>query len=223
MSNQGIRAYAREVFVNQNELRRRGDAFAGPKGNTEFRKTVMCAIMTQHGVTLASAATHYNDAFKFIKEQNAELVSGLGRPDDKKGGRKPKIIAAPAAEVTRDAVLANMLAAIPATVSDITESTLLAGAVPPGGASRVGRSSAARGGPDGGAPQHLLASTDGRRRGSGVLSNARGASPFSFGRNCLAMSLTTGQGSCETDNSLYLTTAVSCCIIAANATTASAT
>ena len=131
MSNQGIRAYAREVFVNQNELRRRGDAFAGPKGNTEFRKTVMCAIMTQHGVTLASAATHYNDAFKFIKEQNAELVSGLGRPDDKKGGRKPKIIAAPAAEVTRDAVLANMLAAIPATVSDITESTLLAGAVPP--------------------------------------------------------------------------------------------
>lgn len=131
MANQGIRAFARETFVNQNELRRRGEAFTGPKGNTEFRKHVMAAIMTAHGVTLASAATHYNDAFKFIKEQNAELVSGLGRPEDKKGGRKKKEVAAPTEVVTRDVVLANMLAAIPGTVADVTESTLLAGAVPP--------------------------------------------------------------------------------------------
>ena len=129
----GIRAFARETFVVKNELRRRGEAYTGAKGNTEFRKDVMCAIMTQHGVTLASAATHYNDAFKFIKELNAELVSGLGRPEDKKGGRKPKAVVAPAAAVIPvpvTTVLANMLAAIPATVSDVTESNLLEGAVP---------------------------------------------------------------------------------------------
>ena len=116
MSNQGIRAFAREVFVAKNELRRRGEAFTGPKGNTQFRKEVMCAIMEAHGVTLASAATHYNDAFKFIKSQNAELVSGLGRPEDKNnGGRKPKaatVATAAVIPVPAATVLANMMAAI---------------------------------------------------------------------------------------------------------------
>ena len=117
MANQGIRAFARDVFVAKNELRRRSEAYTGPKGNTEFRKDVMCAIMTEHGVTLASAATHYNDAFKFVKELNAELVSGLGRAEDKKGGRKPK--AKPSEVLPQEETVALLL-----------ESSLLEGATP---------------------------------------------------------------------------------------------
>lgn len=81
-----IRAFALAKFAELNEPRRRG-----LMANTPFRKNVMAAIMETHGTTLASAATHYNEAFKKIKELNAELVSGLGRPEDKKGGRKRKV------------------------------------------------------------------------------------------------------------------------------------
>jgi hypothetical protein len=123
--NNGIRAYARDTFVAQNELRRRGECYTGTKGNTEFRKNVMCLIMEEHGVTLASAATHYNDAFKFIKELNAELVSGLGRADDKKGGRKPK--AKPDAVLTTEETVTLLLEhnGAPATLAD--EGSLLLG------------------------------------------------------------------------------------------------
>jgi hypothetical protein len=125
----GIRAFARETFVTKNELRRRGEAYTGPKGNTEFRKDVMCAIMTQHGVTLASAATHYNDAFKFLKELNAELVSGLGRPEDKKGGRKKKavVVDAEAVKAIQGPVTPteDNTAQQEGTMSDVAESNLL--------------------------------------------------------------------------------------------------
>ncbi len=60
------------------------------KGNTVFRKNVMGYLMEEFGITLASAATHYNHAFITVKASNPELVEGLGRPEDKKGGRKPK-------------------------------------------------------------------------------------------------------------------------------------
>ena len=83
--DKGIRPYCNAKFVELNEQRRRGII-----GNTVFRKSVMADVMEQFGITLASAATHYNHAFKTIKEANAELVSGLGRAEDKKGGRKPK-------------------------------------------------------------------------------------------------------------------------------------
>ncbi len=59
-------------------------------GNTAFRKNVMFYVMEEFGITLASAATHYNHAFQAVKAANPELVAGLGRADDKKGGRKPK-------------------------------------------------------------------------------------------------------------------------------------
>ena len=66
------------------------------EGNTAFRKTVIAYIMEEFGATLASAATHYNHAFinaRALAATNAELaghLEGLGRPEDKKGGRKPK-------------------------------------------------------------------------------------------------------------------------------------
>jgi len=89
--DKGIRPAARNKFVELNELRRRGEGeYTGPKANTIFRKHVMCYLMEEFGITLASAATHYNEAFKLVKEATPELVSGLGRPEDKKGGRKPK-------------------------------------------------------------------------------------------------------------------------------------
>ena len=84
--DKGIRPWCNNRFVELNEQRRRGEM-----SNTLFRKSVMSDVMTEFGCTLAAAATHYNHAFKNLKELNAELVSGLGRPEDKKGGRKKKV------------------------------------------------------------------------------------------------------------------------------------
>jgi len=93
--DKGIRPHVNFKFAELNEQRRRGLLT-----NVQFRKNVMCDAMEEFGITLASAATHYNHAFKLLKELNAELVSGLGRPEDKKGGRKPK------AKVVAEAVAA---------------------------------------------------------------------------------------------------------------------
>lgn len=66
------------------------------EGNTAFRKTVIAYVMEEFGATLASAATHYNHAFINARELAktnevlAQQLVGLGRPEDKKGGRKPK-------------------------------------------------------------------------------------------------------------------------------------
>jgi hypothetical protein len=60
------------------------------EGNCAFRKSVMASVMEDFGITLASAATHYNHAFKHAVSLNTPGLDGLGRPEDKKGGRKPK-------------------------------------------------------------------------------------------------------------------------------------
>ena len=99
--DKGIRPAARAKFVELNEQRRRGETpYTGAKANTVFRKNVMGYLMDEFKISLASAATHYNEAFKLVKEATPELVSGLGRAEDKKGGRKPKAAAeaAPAAD-----------------------------------------------------------------------------------------------------------------------------
>lgn len=62
------------------------------EGNCAFRKNVMFYVMEEFGITLASAATHYNHSFQAVKLATPELVEGLGRADDKKGGRKPKAV-----------------------------------------------------------------------------------------------------------------------------------
>jgi len=86
--DKGIRPYANNKFVELNNLRNRGELT-----NTQFRKNVIADLMDQFSITLASAATHYNHAFKTVKALNAEIVSGLGRAEDKKGGRKRKVVA----------------------------------------------------------------------------------------------------------------------------------
>jgi hypothetical protein len=81
-------------------------------GNCAFRKTVIGFVMEEYGTSLASAATHYNFAFIAAREQaltNETLATqllGLGRAEDKKGGRKPKAPAATAAPETPAATAA---------------------------------------------------------------------------------------------------------------------
>ena len=58
-------------------------------GNTAFRKTVMQGACEEFGISVASAATHYNFSLKEQRVNDPKSVAGLGRPDDKKGGRKP--------------------------------------------------------------------------------------------------------------------------------------
>lgn len=84
MADMGIRINVNRAFVEMLHLRATG-------GNTVFRKSVIAYAMEEFGITLASAATHYNHAFKVVKAANPELVEGLGRAEDKKGGRKPKV------------------------------------------------------------------------------------------------------------------------------------
>lgn len=70
-------------------------------GNTAFRKEVMFYAMEEYGTTLAAAATHYNHA-KIEAAKVPELAAfmvGLGRAEDKKGGRKPKAKVVAEAEV----------------------------------------------------------------------------------------------------------------------------
>lgn len=83
--DKGIRPATNALFVAM--LPQRAEL-----GNTGFRKTIMSQIMDDFGITLASAATHYNHAFKECKAANAALVEGLGRAEDKKAVGKPKAV-----------------------------------------------------------------------------------------------------------------------------------
>ena len=69
------------------------------EGNTAFRKGVIAHLEEEFNITHAAGATHYNHAFIDAKKRAetdpilaAQLV-GLGRPEDKKGGRKKKAVA----------------------------------------------------------------------------------------------------------------------------------
>ena len=97
MNRNTIVSFAHAQFAYYNEQRVAGEyglitgTFAQDrKPNIQFRKLVMAAIMDHAGCTLQAAATHYNTAFKLVKEATPELVSGLGREEEKKGGRKRK-------------------------------------------------------------------------------------------------------------------------------------
>lgn len=78
---QGIRDFSNATFTGL--LPQRAELT-----NTGFRKAVMAAIIAQFQITIASAATHYNHSLKVQRANNPESVKDLGRPDDKKGGRK---------------------------------------------------------------------------------------------------------------------------------------
>lgn len=54
---------------------------------TEFRRKVMDSVVRRFEISLASAATHYNHSLKMQRLADEKSVEGLGRPEDKKGGR----------------------------------------------------------------------------------------------------------------------------------------
>lgn len=88
--DKGIRINANHKFMEM--LPQRAEL-----GNTPFRKAVIGYVMQEFGATLASASTAYNKAFieaRKAAETNVEvaaLLVGLGRAEDKKGGRKAKV------------------------------------------------------------------------------------------------------------------------------------
>jgi hypothetical protein len=75
------------------------------EGNTAFRKSVIAHLEENFGITHAAGATHYNHAFIDARTRAATdpelaaLLAGLGRPEDKKGGRKKKAVAPAAPSV----------------------------------------------------------------------------------------------------------------------------
>lgn len=81
----GIRAFTNKVFNKTlpqlNEL-----------GAIAFRREVMDQAIMAFGINVASAATHYNHSLKLAKAANPAAVAILGRPADKKGGRKAKVV-----------------------------------------------------------------------------------------------------------------------------------
>jgi len=89
---QGIRAFTNARFVAL--LPQRAEL-----GNKGFRRAVIDAAVAAFAISIASAATHYNHAFKTQKALDPNSVDGLGRAEDKKGGRKPKAVVVEAAPV----------------------------------------------------------------------------------------------------------------------------
>lgn len=116
------------------------------EGNTAFRKGVIAHLEEEFNITHAAGATHYNHAFIDAKKKAetdpalAALLVGLGRPEDKKGGRKPK-----AKPETKSGV-------IPVPVNQLLQNFINAGVVQ-GPAQPVTQTAAAEGSSEEPAPQ----------------------------------------------------------------------
>jgi hypothetical protein len=78
----GIRAYVNARFAKYLPQ-------LAELGNAGFRRKVMEGAVTKFEISVASAATHYNHALKMTRIADPKSVEGLGRPEGKKGGRKP--------------------------------------------------------------------------------------------------------------------------------------
>ena len=122
------------TYASQNELRRRGEApYTGAKANAVFRKGMIYSLVDAFGISVASACTHYNDALHFVRDLNAELVSGLGRPPEKNnGGRKKKVVETPATvALPSEETALLLLEGTPEPQTGATEEELLQMAVTP--------------------------------------------------------------------------------------------
>ncbi len=91
--DKGIRPACNALFAKMNPARK-----AGEMTNTAFRKAIIASLMDDFGITLASAATHYNHSLQKTKVEAPAEVEGLGRAEDKKGGRKSNAVKAAVAE-----------------------------------------------------------------------------------------------------------------------------
>jgi len=97
----GIREYTNARFAKY--LPQLGDL-----GAAGFRKKVMDGVVAKFGISTASAATHYNHSLKMQRLADPKSVDGLGRPEDKKGGRPVlnpvTVVKAKSGEVVADGV-----------------------------------------------------------------------------------------------------------------------
>lgn len=89
----GIRPAVRAEFIRLSVQRLSGefgDISNGTLsiGNVGFRKAVMSFQIDTFGSNVASASTAYNEAKDHAFTIDPALVVGLGREEDKKGGRK---------------------------------------------------------------------------------------------------------------------------------------
>ena len=78
----GIRAYCNARFAHYLPKFQ-----AGTMDGTAFRAKVMDGVVEKFGISVASAATHYNHSLKMQRITDAQSVRNLGRKEDKKGGR----------------------------------------------------------------------------------------------------------------------------------------
>jgi hypothetical protein len=76
-------------FTNANFAASLPKVRTGEMTQTAFRKEVMDLAILAYGISVASAATHYNFSLKTMREVDPVAVEGIGRPEGKKGGRKP--------------------------------------------------------------------------------------------------------------------------------------
>lgn len=63
---------------------------SGEMTGKAFRTSVIQEVATAFQISIASASTHYNHALKLQRAADPNSVLNLGRPEGKKGGRKPK-------------------------------------------------------------------------------------------------------------------------------------
>ena len=80
---QGIRSYANAKFAEMLPKFQTKEMTA-----TQFRAAVMEATIQQFSISINAAATHYNHSLKTTRNTDPASVNGLGRSEDKKGGRK---------------------------------------------------------------------------------------------------------------------------------------
>lgn len=77
----GVREFTNNLFINTLPQ-------LAELGNAGFRREIIAQTIMAFECTVASAATHYNHALKMVRASDPNAVKGLGRPEDKKGGRK---------------------------------------------------------------------------------------------------------------------------------------
>jgi len=116
---QGIRE-----FTNANFATTLPKLQSGEIKPAEFRREVMDLAVVAFGISVASAATHYNHALKQARLEDPKSVKSLGRPEDKKGGRK--------AVTTFDVIKVKTGEVIVSGVSKGAADTLIATAVAKG-------------------------------------------------------------------------------------------
>lgn len=81
--SKGIRGYAVERFVKHLALFAVAELTA-----RDFRIKVCEDVAKKFEISMNAAGAHYNYALKTMKTIDPEAVTGLGRPEGKKGGRK---------------------------------------------------------------------------------------------------------------------------------------